>query len=241
MKKIISVVLLLCLCLLCTACAEKPAAGTELENLLNSARVGTLFPKAEEELQAAGFALATGKTAGKDLYFDEYTFAPGDAVYHGFALQREKDVRLRFTPAFIYRGEEIPSRLAGVEFTVAAEDGADFADWVREELKGVPQLSPRVSGVKGEVYLVRCFSELTEREYTQLARMTRQSRLRYGSETDLLNDPLAMLDEDFGEHLALVRQWQEVPMFRVTLTENKKGEATLSVEAYGEALYRGLQ
>ena len=241
MKKFLSIVLLLCLCLCCTACGEEPVTGTELEDLLNSARVGMLRPQAEEDLRAAGFALAAGETAGKDLYFDEYTFAPGDAVYHGFALQQEKDVRLRFTPAFIYRGEEIPSRLAGVEFTVTAEDSADFAAWVREQLKGVPQLSPRESGVKGEVYLVRCFSELTEREYTQLARMTRQSRLRYGSETDLLNDPLAMLDDDFGEHLALVRQWQEVPMIRVTLTENKKGEATVSVEAYGEALYRGLQ
>ncbi|MBR4888296.1 MAG: hypothetical protein IKU17_04045 [Clostridia bacterium] len=241
MKKFLVVVLLLCLGLCCTACGEEPATGTELEALLGSAQVGVLQSQAEENLRAAGISLSAGKTAGANLYFDEYTFTPEDALYHGFALQREKDVRLRFTPAFVYRGEEIPSRLAGVEFTVTAEDSADFAAWVRKQLKDAPQLSSRESGVKGDVYLVRCFSELTEREYTRLAKMTRQSRMRYGSETDLLNDPLAMLSDDFGEHLALVRQWQEVPMYKVTLTENKKGEATLSVEAYGEALYRGLQ
>ena len=239
MKKLWIVLLVICLCLGCTACGEeKTETVLDLEPLLGEMHLGEARPHMEENLQNAGFALAAGPAAGVEVPFDEVRFAPGPVVFHGYALQPESDVLLRFTPAFTYRGKDVPPVFAGMELTVAAEAGEEFLAWAREQLRDCPQVSPRESGVKGEVYLVHCFSELTATEYERVAPMARRSRQLYGSELELLDDPLAMLDDSFGEHLATVRETREVPMFAVTLTKTKAGEAVLSVEAYGEALYR---
>lgn len=241
MKRFVSVLLLLCLLLGCVGCTEKEAPRRDLENWAGEGQFGLSAEDVTESLRQQGFTLEEGKAAGQKHRFHTCTLQPAeDTVFHGFALRQDSGVELRFTPVFTYRGEEIGSLFAGVEFTLTAEDSPAFLEWVHKELRGCPQVPPRESGVNGEVYLVRCYSELTQREYTDLARMTRQSRRQFGSETELLHDPLAMLEDSFSDHLEATRKGQQVGMFTVTLTENRWGEATVSVEAYGEALYRTL-
>ena len=44
----------------------------------------------------------------------------------------------------------------------------------------------------------------------------------------------------FAGHMETVRSSRNVAMYTITLTQNDRGEATVSVEAYGEALYRAF-
>ena len=90
------------------------------------------------------------------------------------------------------------------------------------------------------MYLVHCYAELTAREYEAAAAQTRQSRAAFATPEEPLTDTLATLDETFAGHMETVRSSRNVAMYTITLTQNDRGEATVSVEAYGEALYRAF-
>lgn len=238
MKRIIALALLLSLCLLCAGCTG--TAGTELAAGIGDEQLGKSYAQMEENLRTQGFTLEPMSAAGREELYDTYVLRPGKSTVDGCALSEGKNVLLRFTPAYAAEEGEQASRFAGAAFTVSAEDSAAFLKRIRWRLRDCPQVSPRETGIDGEVYLVHCYAELTAREYQATAAQTRQSRAAFATPEEPLTDTLATLDTTFAGHMETVRSSRNVAMYTITLTQNDRGEATVSVEAYGEALYRAF-
>lgn len=221
-----------------TACSvPKQEALPELGEL----QAGMPLSQVEQLLAPFDAQLEPVSSADAENLYDLYLLYLPAAQWNGYVLRESTTgtvcVTLRFTPAFTDGEQQIEPLVAGMKFTVSQDESEAFVRWMQHRLKDVPQIPERESGIDGQVYLARSFSELTADEYEQTARLVRSSRAQFATEESKPIDDMAVLEERFSDHLAATRNGQNVPMCRVVLRQNAAGEAVVSMEEYGQALY----
>lgn len=228
-------VLLVLILISSTACTAQNEAVD-----LNTLDLGMPLSKVQDWANDAGFGLEFKSEANAENLYEVYVLHLQSAQWNGYQVDDSpaQQMILKFTPGFADGETQVESLLAGMEFTVSQDDSEAFSRWIQHRLQDMPQIPERESGIDGEMYDARYFSELTAKEYTRTAQLARSSRAQFGSKEAPLSDAMAVLDEQFADHLTTVRNGRNVPMCRIILQQNAQGEAVLSVEGYGEALYR---